>query len=202
MQQSISIPSRWILALAAALLVPCAVMAESEVAAAGAEEAANREIVVGDEVVVTAKVVEIDRTARTITIEGPEGLRVPIQAPDPAPNFDQVKLGDEVTIRYYEAVALAIRPAIDAKPSAVAIAAVSTAPPGATPGGLVIETVERTAIVRAIDRENRIVTLDVPAGGLVALDVDESVDLANVKIGEKVIATHTQALAIQITHPE
>ena len=153
------------------------------------QEAADRAIQVGDEVVITAKVVEIDREARSILIEGPEGDRIPIQAPDPAPNFDQIELGDDVTIRYYEAVALAIRPATDAEPGVAGVAAVSTAPPGATPGGVIVETVERTAIVRAVDPKQRTVTLDVPAGYLVKLDLDESIDLTNVRVGEKVSVT-------------
>ena len=165
------------------------------------QEAADRAIQVGDEVVVTAKVVEIDREARSILIEGPEGDRIPIQAPDPAPNFDRIELGDDVTIRYYEAVALAIRPATGAEPGIEGLSAVSTAPPGATPGGVIVEKVERTAIVRAVDPVQRTVTLDVPAGYLIKLDVDESLDLTNVRVGEKVSVTHTQALALQITPP-
>lgn len=165
------------------------------------QDVADRSIQVGDEIIVTAKVVEIDRESRTILIEGPDGDRVPIQAPDPAPNFDRIKLGDDVTIRYNEAVALAIRPAKDAEPGITGLSAVSTAPPGATPGGVIFETLERTAIVRAVDPEQRTVTLDVPAGYLVKLDVDDSIDLTNVRVGEKVSVTHTQAIALQITPP-
>jgi hypothetical protein len=165
------------------------------------EQAADRAIQVGDEIIVTARVVGIDRENRSILIEGPDGDRVPIQAPDPAPNFDRIELGDDVTIRYNEAVALAIRPAVDAEPGITGLAAVSTAPPGATPGGVVFETVERTAIVRAVDPAERTVTLDVPAGYLVKLDVDETLDLTNVRVGEKVSVTHTQAIALQITPP-
>jgi hypothetical protein len=78
---------------------------------------------------------------------------------------------------------------------------VALAPPGATPGGLIVEIVQRTAVIRAVDKESRRVQLDVPAGYRVTLKVGADVDLEGVQVGEKVIATHTEALAIELTKP-
>jgi len=178
-------------ALASIILAPAVLQAEHHEGAAEASEPAARKVVVGEAVQVTAKVIEIDAEARVVTIEGEAIGRVPIKAPEPAPNFDRISVGDDVTISYYESVALELRPATGAEPAIVAARAVSIAPRGATPGGRVVETVQRAAVIRAIDEESRKVQLDLPAGDSVTLKVS----------GEKVIATHTQAVAIELTKP-
>jgi Cu/Ag efflux protein CusF len=188
-------------ALAGIILAPAVLQADHHGGAAEASEPAAREVVVGEAIQVTAKVIEIDAEARVVTVEGEAIGRVPIKAPEPAPNFDQISVGDDVTISYYESVALELRPATGAEPAVAAAKAVALAPRGATPGGLIVETVQRTAVIRAIDEESRKVQLDVPAGYSVTLRVSEDVDLAGVQVGEKVIATHTQAVAIELTKP-
>jgi hypothetical protein len=56
-------------------------------------------------------------------------------------------------------------------------------------------------VIRAIDVESRKVQLDLPAGDSVTLKVSQDLDLAGVKVGQKVIATHTKAVAIELTKP-
>jgi len=188
-------------ALTSIILAPAVLRAEHHEGAAEAGEPAARKVVVGEAIQVTAKVTEIDAEARVVTIEGEAIGRVPIKAPEQAANFDQISVGDNVAISYYESVALELRPATGAEPAVAAARAVALAPRGATPGGRVVETVQRAAVIRAIDAEARKVQLDLPAGDSVTLKVSEDVDLAGVKVGEKVIATHTQAVAIELTKP-
>ena len=188
-------------ALAGIILAPAVLQADHHGGAGEASGPAAREVAVGEAIQVTAKVVEIDAAARVVTVEGEAIGRVPIKAPEPAPNFDRISVGDDVTISYYESVALELRSATGAEPAIAAATAVALAPRGATPGGLIVETVQRTAVIRAIDEESRKVQLDLPAGDSVTLRVSEEVDLTGVKVGEKVIATHTQALAIELKKP-
>ena len=188
-------------ALVSIILAPAAVQAEHHGETAAAGEPVAREVAVCEAIRVTAKVIEIDAEARVVTIEGEATGRVSIKAPEPAPNFDQISVGDDVTISYYESVALELRPATGAEPAITAATAVSLAPRGATPGGLVVKTVQRAAVIRAIDKDSRKVQLELPAGDSVTLRVSEDLDLAGVQVGEKVIATHTQAVAIELTKP-
>ena len=181
------------LALAAVLLLPGTALAE---------EAADRAVVVAEEITLTGKVVAIGKESRMIIVEGPTGRQVAMKAPKEGQNFDQISMGDTVTARYFESVALAITPVADAQPGASELAAVSLAPPGATPGGTIVDQIQLRAVVAAVDAEARKVTLDVPAGGQRILMVREGVDLARVKVGEEVSVTLTEALAITIAPSE
>ncbi len=188
-----------ILMLAAALLAPGSGLAEEAGQAATAAEPAARAVIVGEEIERKGKVLSIDRDTRTVVLEGEQGRQISIRVPEEAANFDKVSVGDPVVARYYESLALAIAPVVDAEPGASALAAVSLAAPGATPGGVIADQVQLRAVVRAVDPEARTVTLEVPAGGERTLKAREGVDLSNVKVGEQVSVTHTRALAISLT---
>ncbi|MBW2233636.1 MAG: hypothetical protein JRG92_14540 [Deltaproteobacteria bacterium] len=120
-------------ALTSVIVAPTLLWADHHGGAAEAGEPAIREVVVGDAIEVTAKVVAIDSEARVVIVEGEAIGRVPIKAPEPAPNFDQISVGDDVKISYYESVALELRPAKGAEPAIAAATVVALAPPGATP---------------------------------------------------------------------
>ncbi len=180
-------------ALAAALLLPGSAPAEQHDG-----EAAERAVMVGEKITRHGKVISIDAKTRTVVVEGEQGRQVSIAAPVDSPNFDNIKVGDPVVATYYESVALAIAPVADAKPGAFGAAAVSTAPPGGTPGAAMVEQIQLRAVVKAVDPKTRSVTLDVPAGGERTLKVGEAIDLEKVKVGEQVSVTLTRALAISI----
>ena len=180
-------------AFAAALLLPGSAPAEHHEG-----EAAERAVMVGEKITRHGKVVSIDAETRTVVVEGEQGRQVSIAAPEDAPNFHKIKVGDPVVATYYESVALAIAPVADAEPGASVAVAVSSAPPGATPGAAMAEQIQLRAVVKAVDLETRSVTLDVPAGGERTLKVGEAIDLEKVKLGEQVSVTLTRALAISI----
>ncbi len=178
--------------LGAALLLPGSAPAEHH------ENAAEGAVMVGEKIDLTGKVISIDAANRTVVVEGERGQQVSIQAPEDAPNFDQIKVGDPVAATYIESIALAITPVADAEPGASALAAVVTAPPGATPGGVMAEQIQLRAVVKSVDVETRSVTLDVPSGGERNVKVGDGIDIERVKVGEQVSVTLTRALAISI----
>ena len=177
--------------LGAALLLPVSALADHH------ESPAEGAVMIGEKHL-TGKVISIDKATKTVVVEGEQGRQVSIQAPEDAPNFDQIKVGDPVAATYIESIALAITPVADAEPGASALAAVATAPPGATPGGVMAEQIQLRAVVKAVDTKTRSVTLDVPNGGERTLKVGEGLDLENVQTGQQVSVTLTRALAISI----
>jgi len=179
-------------ALALALLLSGPTAAEHH------EGPAEDEVMLGEAVTRTGKIISIDAETREVVMEGDQGGLLSIVVPEDAPNFDQIKVGDPVIATYMESVAVAIAPVPGAEPGATKIAAVSSAPPGATPGGVMAEQLELRAVVNAVDAEKRLVTLDVPAGGQRILKVGDDIDLGKVKVGEQVTVTLTRALAISI----
>jgi Cu/Ag efflux protein CusF len=180
-------------ALTVALLLPGCASAEHHEG-----EAAERAGVLGGKITRHGKVISIDAKTRTVIVEGEQGRQVSIVAPEPAPNFDKIKVGDPVVATYYESVALAIAPVADAEPGLTGAVALATAAPGETPGGAMAEQIQLRAVVKAVDPKTRSVTLDVPEGGERTLKAGEAIDLEKVKVGEQVSVTLTRALAISI----
>jgi len=61
---------------------------------------------------IRAKVVGINYSTRTVELSGPDGNVFPVVVDKSVPNFENVKVGDVVSARYTEAVAISVRPAI------------------------------------------------------------------------------------------
>jgi hypothetical protein len=149
----------------------------------------------------TAKVVAIDRVDRHVTLRRPDGSDVTIEVDKAAQNFDQIALGDNVKVEYYESVALFIGQH-GQKPDATAGVAAARAAKGEKPAVMAVETVEIIATVQEINREKRTVTLKGPHGKLVTVKVDKSVEsFDKLKKGDSVHARHTEAVAISVEKP-
>ena len=59
---------------------------------------------------IKAKVENIDYDKRLVDIRGPYGNLIQIEVDDTVKNFNNIKKGDEVVVRYIEAVAISVRP--------------------------------------------------------------------------------------------
>jgi len=148
-----------------------------------------------------ATVEAVDPTTREVTLKTPKGKVVTIKAGPEVKNFDQIHVGDVLTARYLESVALVVRKT-DAAPSANESRTVEVAPKGHKPAAKIVETKEVTATVEAIDYATRTVTLRGPEGNARTIKVDSSVKRLNeVKKGDQVVARYTEGLAISVKTP-
>jgi len=181
-----------LLSVAATLLVGAATFAT-------AEEIEGIEL--GEAIMITAVVVGIDKEHRIVTLRGPEGGVVDIEVGEEAHNFDQVKIGDEVDIAYYESVALYLGEHGQA-PKAEEAVMMKRAAKGEQPGGVAVGYVDVSVKIVAIDLENRAVTLELPDGEIVTTPVTERVrPLETLKVGDTVHARLTKAIAISVNKP-
>ena len=57
----------------------------------------------------------IDYTNRLVDIRGPYGNRIEVEVDKDVKNFNNIKKGDEVFVRYAEAVAISVRPTAKAE---------------------------------------------------------------------------------------
>jgi len=159
-------------------------------------------IELGEAIMITAKVVAIDKEHRIVTLRGPKGRIVDIEVGEEARNFDQVKIGDDVQIAYYESVALYLGEHGEA-PEAVEAVVVKRAAKGEQPAGLVVGVIDVSAKIVAIDLENRAVTLELPDGEIVTTPVTEQVrPLDTLKVGDVVHARLTKAIAVSVNKPK
>lgn len=167
----------------------------------GALAADKPGIELGEVVVVTGKVVALDRTDRSVAVLGPEGNVLVLEGGKAAKNFDQIKVGDQVKLEYYEAVAIYVGAAGKPPEDNVAVIA-ATAPKGMKPAGEVIEVVDVSATIQAIDTAKRTLTLKGPQGNVIPLKLDKSVKaLDQLKVGDSIHVRYTEAVAISVSKP-
>jgi Cu/Ag efflux protein CusF len=149
-----------------------------------------------------ATVHKIDKDTREVTLKKEDGSTVTIKAPDSVRNFDQIKVGDIVTAKYTESVAVTVRKS-DEPPSATGRESISRAPLGEKPAAASRRTVQISAVVKKIDRDSREVTLVGPEGNTRVVKVPEDMKkFDDLKEGDQVVVTATESIAISVSEPE
>ena len=148
---------------------------------------------------VTAKVMKIDYDLRRVTLETTEGKRVTLKVGKEAKNFNQVKVGDMVQAKYYESIAWEILPpGSKAEPEVTKSVATASVPKGEKPDVDAIETITVVGSIDKIDQPNSMVVIKGPDGVLMPVKVRYPDKLKDVKVGDKVAAKYTEALAIAV----
>jgi hypothetical protein len=191
-----------VLAIAAAAMAPAAFaqqarQAQPPMAAVIAASAPGMGGVAGS-VQLMATVVALDAATRTVTLKGAKGRVVDVVVPPEAKNFDQIRVGDLVTVDYMRALTLELRAPGSAIRSGSTETATAPAPAGAVAGGAAGRQVVIMANVTAVDKKHSIVTLRGPKGNSVELHVPDPAQLKRVKVGDQVEAVYTEAVAIAV----
>ncbi len=158
----------------------------------------NKPEVMKEKLVTARATVEgIDLQNRMISLKGPKGNVVDLKVDERVKNLPQVKVGDEVVANYYESVAVRVlKPGETGGASKTQIE--SGAKPGENPAGVVANQVTATATVEAIDPEKTYVTLRGPRGNMVDVRVRDPENLENVRPGDQLLITYSQALAVSV----
>lgn len=146
----------------------------------------------------TVQIAAIDRSTRKVTLKGPQGKTAEVIAGSEVRNFDQLKVGDRVVVRYIEALSLELRKATAGGRDITATAAAAQAEAGKRPGGAAAVQVTVVADVIAVDPANMVITLQGPRGNIVDLRVQNPDHFKVVKAGDQVEATYTEAMALSV----
>jgi len=167
-----------------------------------AKKSGEPNLVVAETNVVKATVEEIDHRKREVTLKDAQGEKHKMKISKDVTNLDQVKKGDQVTVGYYQSVAISVHKPGDAPPPAQADAVI-VAEKGQKPGGIAVQTTQATATVEDIDYSTREVKLKGPDGNTVKFKAGDKVKrLEDVKKGDQIVATYTEALAVSVAKPE
>ncbi len=146
----------------------------------------------------TATVKAIDLDKRLVTLQGPKGNEVTVEVGEEAKNLPQVKVGDQVKVKYYEALAFRVVPPGQAAPPPSATSAVATAQPGQKPAAVGGHEVTVTVTVEAINQKAGTVTFKGPQGNSKTVKAQDPNNLKLIKVGDQVEITYTEALAISV----
>jgi hypothetical protein len=146
----------------------------------------------------SAQVVAIEKKTRTISLKGPKGKVVDIVAGDDVKNFEQIKVGDFLMVRYVQSLALELQKAKSGMSGISATDTVVKAEPGQRPAVAGGREVSAIAKVTAIDQKAKTMSLTGPRGNVVTLDVQNPDQFKVVKMGDEVLVTYTEAVAVSI----
>ena len=142
----------------------------------------------------------IDYSTRLVTLRDPEGQSQTIFCGPEVERFNALKVGDKVTFRYYESVVYQIRkPGSASSPPSAASGVVRT--PGERPGATISQQMTATVMVNAVDMKVPSVTVTSADGRKMSFKVEDPKNLQDVKAGDQVEITYTQALAINVASP-
>ena len=152
---------------------------------------------VARKVTVKATVESIDLANRQVTLKGPRGNVFPLTVDPQVRNLEQVKVGDQVVVRYFEALSLTLKKnGKELRGSTEQTDAVRTSK-GDRPGGAVAREVEVTADVIAVNAKTQTVTLKGPKQ-TVDLKIPDKGQFKLVKVGDQIQAVYTEAVAVGV----
>jgi hypothetical protein len=174
---------------AAALVVPFARTA-----------AAQSKTLVGETKVVTATIEAIERASRTVTLKEGDGTYHTIDVPADVTKFDGMKVGDKITVRYYENVV--IRKKAPGEKDKDTDSAALTGTAGKKPGGTGATQRTITATITQLDPKIPSITFTGPNGWKYSSKVEDKEAIKQVKVGDKVDITWTEAMLVSVEAPK
>ena len=150
----------------------------------------------------TATVEAVDQSTRMVTLKGPKGNSITFKAGDQVRNLAQVKVGDEVKFAYYESLAVRVLKKGEAFPTASESSAMARANKGQMPAGVVGKETTANATITAIDKTAKTVTLQGEDGKSVTVTPLHPERLKEVKVGDRLVLTYTEAVAVKVERAE
>jgi hypothetical protein len=163
--------------------------------------AAQIKTIPGEAITVTATIEAIERATRSVTLKDPDGTLTTITVPDEVKRFNELKVGDTITAKYYENVVLrkkapGEKDAVDTTKGAV------TKNTGARPGVTAAAQRTITATITAIDPKIPSITLAGPNNWTYSSRVVDREALKQVKVGDRLDITWTEAVMLSAEAPK
>jgi Cu/Ag efflux protein CusF len=148
-----------------------------------------------------ATVESVDPATRTVGLKLNDGTKRSFVAGDEVRNFDQIKVGDKLKVRYAEAMTLELKKDGKAVVGRTETGSLQRAAPGQKPGGVAEREVTGVGDVVAVDAAAKKVSVKNAKGEIIDLPVQDPEQLKLVKKGDQVQVTYRQALAISLEAP-
>jgi hypothetical protein len=167
---------------------------------AGGPATAQVKTLQGESEAVTVTVVALEQSSRTMTFRDDKGIYEILEAPPVMKAFDSLKVGDTITVRYYQNVVIRLKkpgePAVDVDSAALTRGA------GERPAGTAARQRTITATVTAMDPKTQAVTVSGPNGYVYSRQVADKKAFAQLKVGDRLDMTWTDALLISVASPK
>jgi hypothetical protein len=138
-------------------------------------------------VTVSGTVETIDHSRRVVNIKTPDGKFQTVDVPASAKRFDELKVGDKVSITYNNTVSARLK--APGEPMVNTATGASTAGQGDRPGGTADVERTMTATISDIDNSAQSITFTGPNGWKYSRRVADPTVLGKIKVGDQVDIT-------------
>lgn len=150
-----------------------------------------------------ATVVKVDQAKRHLELQGENGLEFTVQVPKNVKRFNEIKAGDKINIDFYQSVAVSLeKPSTDMSSTKSQTLTESMA--GKLPGGVVAHQESGMVDVVKVDKDKNQITVKRPNGDMDVINVkdpDLQSHLSDIKEGDKIQASYTEAAVISFERP-
>jgi len=153
---------------------------------------------------VQARVKAIDHATRRVTLVDDTGGEAVFYADEGVKNLAQVKPGDILSGRLTESVLLELREPTpeEAAEGGSILEVAATAEPGQRPAGVFARQITAVLVIEAIDKAAGTATLRGPTGVAHVIPARNPANLDRVAVGDTVVATYTESLALEVRAPD
>ena len=158
--------------------------------------AAQVKILPGETTTATATVEAIEQSSRTVTVRDTKGQLRTISVPQSVERFSDVKIGDKLTVTYYDTIT--IRKKDPGEPDVDTLSGAKTPTGGAKPAGTAAVQQTITATIDQIDMNVPSISFKGPRGWAYSSKVKDKNALSQVKVGDRVDITWTEAMLVSM----
>jgi hypothetical protein len=158
-------------------------------------------VVIADTAEAVYAVRSINRRTRQIALNTPEDRVITITAGPAVRNFDRIRVGDRVRVRFAETVAFAMAPAGGTAGQPDAVVTAARGPAGQLPSGAVGAAVSETVRIVRVDQATGRVTFIRPDGTTRSVTPQQPATVAFARAlnpGDQVNVTFAEGVAIEV----
>jgi len=147
----------------------------------------------------SAVVESIDKANRSVTLKLANGETRTVDAGPDVRNFDQIKVGDTLTVKYLEAFAIELKKDGKAPLGRSEVKSMERSEPGKKPGGTATREITAVGEVVSVDMAKKHISVKNDKGQIIDLKISDPEQLKLAKKGDQVHVTYTEAVAIEMT---
>ncbi len=149
-------------------------------------------------------VTDIVNETRDITLKGADGELVTVTAGPEVKRFAEIVVGDVITFDYYTYLKAEFRAPTSAELAEpfVVLEGEDKAPEGEAPAGAVGQMVQAIVTIEILNRPQMLATVEGPNGNYLTIPVKDASFMEKLHIGQVVILTYAEIVAVSLTKVE
>lgn len=145
-------------------------------------------------------VTAVNKESKEVTVMGPKGNLLTLEVGDGVERFDEIKVNDLITFEYYRYMKAEFREPTteELEEPFMLVAEGGKAPKDMDPAAILGAVVKAVVTVEVINRPEMIVTVKGPRGNYVSIPVEDKALIEQLHVGEVVVLTYAEAVALSL----